>query len=826
MRTGGMRALFAVAPDGELGRLVQPAPEVAWSGWTPAGARVASAPAAFDNIDGRMEVFAKGPSGRLEHSWQLRPEDIGAWSDWIEIGPEISHDPAVFPNPDGHLEVFAVGPDGTLGHSWQLDPGGAAGWADWDSFDQEIRSSPVPIRNVHDRIEVFAIGADGCLGHTWQQRGLHGGVEWANWGSFGYELHSPPAVCRQADGRLEVFAIGPDGRLGHIWQEADPGGSLSWSHWGSFGHEISGPPALIRTAAGGLQVFAIGADGCLGQLSQYHDPGGLLIWSDWGSFGQKVRSSPVVARNSEGMLEVYAIGEDGRFGHMVQWTDGEEIGWSPWESLGVEVSEHTPALCPSGVLVGVELAPRNTRTPVPAPELAPPTRGKLSADFCVIGAGPAGITLAAGLVDAGADVVLVESGGWNDDPDAQMLNLADADGPIIKHYLGYLRDSRVRQVQGSAAIWGLGWCMPFGAIDYEARDWVPMSGWPFDREELAPYEERAAATFDFEPFTHPEANGSLSTIEYHYPPNALLFRAKLVQLLTAPNFRLELDATVVEMNVKGERVESVRCARRGGGELLVKAGTTILAAGGVENARQLLLHEGVLPVVSPMTGRCFMEHPHVVVGTAHFPDSGEVLSRLYLHGGQRSLEVFVLPDETQRSERLLNTMIQVRQASHHLTRGPIDVSLYARAEQAPNLDSRVTLADRVDRFGCRRPYLHWELEDDDWTSIVRTAELVASALQEEHGAHASLSVTADAPWPMQPGNPHKAHDHAWGNHHMGTTRMADDPANGPVDADCRLHGVENLYLAGSSVFPTGGCANPTFTIIALAHRLQDHLAAP
>jgi choline dehydrogenase-like flavoprotein len=58
---------------------------------------------------------------------------------------------------------------------------------------------------------------------------------------------------------------------------------------------------------------------------------------------------------------------------------------------------------------------------------------------------------------------------------------------------------------------------------------------------------------------------------------------------------------------------------------------------------------------------------------------------------------------------------------------------------------------------------------------------------------------------------------------MGTTRMALDPRRGVVDQDCRVHGVENLYIAGSSVFPTCGFANPTLTIVELALRLVDHL---
>jgi choline dehydrogenase-like flavoprotein len=58
---------------------------------------------------------------------------------------------------------------------------------------------------------------------------------------------------------------------------------------------------------------------------------------------------------------------------------------------------------------------------------------------------------------------------------------------------------------------------------------------------------------------------------------------------------------------------------------------------------------------------------------------------------------------------------------------------------------------------------------------------------------------------------------------MGTTRMHDDPKQGVVDRNCRVHGIDNLFVAGSSVFPTGGAANPTLTLLALTLRLADHL---
>jgi choline dehydrogenase-like flavoprotein len=114
---------------------------------------------------------------------------------------------------------------------------------------------------------------------------------------------------------------------------------------------------------------------------------------------------------------------------------------------------------------------------------------------------------------------------------------------------------------------------------------------------------------------------------------------------------------------------------------------------------------------------------------------------------------------------------------------------------------------------------------EDWTSMVRTAELVAAALERQYGAEAEVSVRAEEPWPWAPAGPSDSAMATWGNHHMGTTRMAARSGDGVVDTDCLVFGTDNLYVAGSSVFPTGSCANPTFTIVALAHRLALHLAA-
>ena len=137
-------------------------------------------------------------------------------------------------------------------------------------------------------------------------------------------------------------------------------------------------------------------------------------------------------------------------------------------------------------------------------------------------------------------------------------------------------------------------------------------------------------------------------------------------------------------------------------------------------------------------------------------------------------------------------------------------------EPEPNPDSRITLADDRDRYGMRRARLDWKLGALTKRSLARTQELIVADLKRAgldcavvgSGGTAANQTVEDPRW-------------VW--HHMGTTRMSVDPVSGVVDGDCRVHGMDNLYIAGSSVFPTVGNDMPTVTIIALACRLADHL---
>jgi choline dehydrogenase-like flavoprotein len=142
-------------------------------------------------------------------------------------------------------------------------------------------------------------------------------------------------------------------------------------------------------------------------------------------------------------------------------------------------------------------------------------------------------------------------------------------------------------------------------------------------------------------------------------------------------------------------------------------------------------------------------------------------------------------------------------------------TLDVHAEQLPNPDSRITLAQPRDRFGVHLPRIDWRYLPEDIRTVRGTLALIGGAL--EAGGHATLA------WDPAGVEADMLRDGAYGGHHLGTARMSETPRTGVVDADCRVHGVENLFIAGGAVFPTSGQANPTLTILALALRLADHL---
>ena len=256
----------------------------------------------------------------------------------------------------------------------------------------------------------------------------------------------------------------------------------------------------------------------------------------------------------------------------------------------------------------------------------------LQSDVCIVGAGAAGIAMALELIDSGIDVLLLESGGLGAEPDAQALY----QGTVQNEQLHSPPDRyRQRRFGGTTTIWG-GRCMPFDPIDFEARDYVPHSGWPFGIEELSPFYPKAnrlveAGAFAYtaeEAFDRPSRPMIAGWSPAHYTSNTLErfscptdFGTRYGhKLRAASNIRVVLHANVtgLHLNAAGTHLDSLSVRSLKGRSLSVRASRYVLAAGGLENARLLLANRDVHAqgIGNPhdVLGRYYMCHIAGTVG--------------------------------------------------------------------------------------------------------------------------------------------------------------------------------------------------------------------
>ncbi|HUI06227.1 MAG TPA: GMC family oxidoreductase [Verrucomicrobiae bacterium] len=517
---------------------------------------------------------------------------------------------------------------------------------------------------------------------------------------------------------------------------------------------------------------------------------------------------------------------------------------------------------------------------------------------CIVGGGVAGIALAREFVGRRVPVCILENGGVDPEPETQSLAAGDNVG--LKYFT--LETARAFCFGGSSTRWdidignnGLGVRIrPLDAIDFEKRNEVPFSGWPFDKSQLDPYYERAQAFCRVEPADYstatwadpqsarllPLAGDRLQTVIFKFARRETVLRERRDEVAQADNVTTYLHAHVLEIETEenGRTVRRLRAASSDGKQFWVTARVYVVANGGIEAPRLLLLSNKVrrngLGNAHDLVGRFFMEHLHFWDGV-FVPSSPRLARAAGLYANVHTVNSvavigkLALTEKVLRREKLLNGCLQLipcamakpyvypsRQAKsvaslkklmgalshgqvpeecgrHFRTAvGGIDdiigsgcrrvrhrfgprttVFLLAHMlEQVPNPDSRVTLSSERDRFGQPRARLDWRVTEFDLLSSRRADHILGEELQRSGLGQVYSERNGEIPSDLH-----------GGYHHMGTTRMHLDPKQGVVDADCRLHGVDNLFIAGPSVFPTGGYANPVLTIVALSMRLADHL---
>lgn len=505
-----------------------------------------------------------------------------------------------------------------------------------------------------------------------------------------------------------------------------------------------------------------------------------------------------------------------------------------------------------------------------------PSGTLLEADICIVGAGAAGITVARELADSGLSVLLAEAGGEDYDDAAQTLYEGTSIGAPID-----LAAMRLRQLGGSTHHWG-GRSRPLEPADLAPRSWVPDSGWPIDHAEFAAHLPRALELCEIEGddfTTAPPLSEALpfdpARIEsglWRFSPPTRFGERYGHELEATSNLRLILHANLIDIGLDEpcHRVERLTFATLGGTQFVATSRFVVLACGGLETPRLLLasrrqLRRGI-GNEHDLVGRYFMGHPiwepmeiqlapsirlPRLYSQAVRPDGeSEGMVRLapraqaelrttcvdgaFYVGGQ-----FGTPGvraarrlwQAARRGRLpaqfghdIATMLAdlggvARDGMAKMGFAPIEtetVTVSTLVEQMPDPQSRVMLGDDTDALGVLRLVVDWKIGEPERHAMVSFCRIMGEEVGRIGLGRAHLAdwlIDGDLPLPR----------HSNSAHHLGTTRMSADPSTGVVDRHCRVHGLDNLYIAGSSVFPTGGAVHPTLNLVTLAVRLASHL---
>jgi choline dehydrogenase-like flavoprotein len=478
----------------------------------------------------------------------------------------------------------------------------------------------------------------------------------------------------------------------------------------------------------------------------------------------------------------------------------------------------------------------------------------LEPDLAIIGGGPAGISLALALADTKLNILLLESGGTNFDPANQKMYAGSQTG---QHYIA-LDAGRLRFLGGSTNHWG-GWCRPLDTIDFEQREWMPHSGWPFPRKALDAYYPRAQKLVEAGPWLYDKAgasaaalgaplqlgDGGVYTSWFQFSktrdsnlPTYFGHRYE-DDLKRAPRVKPLLHANVTGIRLARDatRVDHLDVATLNGKRFTVKPRVTVLACGGMENVRLLLASNDVMTGgvgnQNDLVGRFFADNPtpRDVATLVSFagPLAPYYGSNLALANGPILQAAFAPTDDFRRTRRTTASLTTVEQPLELDDTGKAAVittaialgvdasnakvySLGCGMELLPDPERRLTLTGEKDALGLPRLKLSMRVAEADFSLYHDTLkELGRQLLVSGTGM---VKITRRESW---------SQNMDWGNHHLGTTRMHDDPKQGVVNADSQVHGVGNLYIAGSSVFPTYSASNPTLNLIALTLRLADHL---
>lgn len=481
----------------------------------------------------------------------------------------------------------------------------------------------------------------------------------------------------------------------------------------------------------------------------------------------------------------------------------------------------------------------------------------IEADICIIGGGAVGIAMGLELGGTGVSVAIMESGGMAYDKRTQSLY----QGEHVGRPTYSLETNRLRYFGGTTNHWA-GHCRPFDEFDFSHRDWIPHSGWPLSIDELTPYLARSQSIMQLGEYDYSSlhdyaaqlrlaplplgGDSRLVSVLKHQSPPTRFGPAYEEALGRSGNVTVYLHSNVLELvpDAAASHVFAARVACIDGPRFRVEAKQYVLATGGLENPRLMLLSDSVAPNGlgndRGLVGRFYTDHllirPAMDISLSRTDFDFSLYTKLHQINGGQIFGIMTPPAAITRREKMTRFRFHLydRQPRYEESLGGVFsdlddapqpaplakepgtyIQVHMAMEPIPNPDAFVRLSEERDLLGQRRLECNWLVSEQELANARRAIEIGAL----EFGrmgfgrAHAPMLEEPDR-WPDA---------FTSGKHHCGTTRMADSPATGVVDSDCRVFGIDNLFVTGSSVFPTIGHTNPTLNLIALSLRLADHL---
>jgi len=467
-------------------------------------------------------------------------------------------------------------------------------------------------------------------------------------------------------------------------------------------------------------------------------------------------------------------------------------------------------------------------------------------DICIIGAGVAGITLAIELSKQGKKIALLEGGGEQYSEISQDIYKAENTGST---YYG-VSACRLRYLGGTSNHWA-GRTMLLQPVDFKERDFFSLTGWPIKIQELDRHRDEAFNILglkkdSLDALDMPELVSSSMKSVGHGSTPPVRFREKYYRdLVKSKNIDLFINANLTDMKLNDSfnHISKLEVKNYNDTTYDFSGKKIILAMGAIENARLLLNCNSQLPAGvgnhSDFVGRCFMEHFQIQMGRYTINSSHPIWSKdTYLEffptdkfvlKNKIGTSVISFGKATSKSYGRLKAIRKFLKESVCTSESLTDFSrnmfnfncsgdgiITTLCEQSPNKKSRITLSNEKDSLGLQRAVLNWDINELD----KRTIRLLAIETAKEF-ARLDFGRVQLPDYILSDDVELVPNGHC---HQMGTTRMAKSSEDGVVDVNCKVFGIDNLYVAGSSVFSTGGGVNPTLSIVQLSLRLAEHLS--